>query len=381
MVYLDNNSTTRVPSKVLECMVPFFCEKYFNPTSTAGELFKTHEPIHRAKSEIAKVLNTSPEEFVLTSGATESNNWAIRAAFERWRPRGGNIVVSSIEHPSVLEAVRALALRERDIEVRYLPVTGDGIAELDIIDDLVDDRTFLFSLMLANNETGAIQPVSEAAVLIKEKAPHCLFHTDATQAIGKIPIDMNADLIGVDLLSLSGHKFHGPKGIGALFVREGLKLPPLLQGGGQQNGLRSGTENPALAAGFAEAVRLFEGDKGIRESGHRVSNLRKTFEDRLLSAIPEVWIVSSGIARLPGTSMLILPEDSDLVVSMLMQNGIFVSTGSACSKGSDVPSHVLTAMGVNYEDAQRAVRISMSSETTVEELNFCISCLVKTISE
>lgn len=357
--------------EVVEAMRPFWSEKYFNPSSLIGELTGCDKPINEAKKALAKVLNSyDPSEFILTSGATESNNWVFDAIAKRCKGNRGaqHIIVSSIEHPSVLEAAN-VAKSEHGMELSFAPVTPDGVVDIEELLKQVRSETCLVSVMLANNETGVIQPVGEIARRVKERNPQCWIHADATQAVGKIPIDLSGELDAVDLLSLSAHKFHGPKGIGALFIRNGRTIAPLMYGGGQQGGMRSGTENVPLAAGMAVATSLVCAN--IDEEGRRVALLRNELEEELVQLIPGIQVLGHTVPRLSNTSCLIFPEiKGEELAHLLTSKGIAVSTGSACSQGSDSPSHVATAMGIPFSEARNTLRISLSRHSSKEDLCF-----------
>lgn len=346
-------------------MIPYFSEKFLNPGSFAGELDKVDRVLPQTKEALVKCLGGLPSDFVLTSGASESNNWVLRSLARKHLSQDGcfNLIISSTEHPSVLETAKDLELTP-GVQLEILNVNDQGEIPLEQITEKVTDETHLVSVMLANNDSGVIADIASIANKVKAINPHCLLHTDATQAVGKIPIDLNGDLQGVDLLSLSAHKFNGPKGIGALFIRHGVKLPAFITGGGQQDGLRSGTENPALAAGMTAAL------SSLDNKANCVEFLRNEFERRLKQAAPGIRILGDGARRLPNTSMLILPNlEGEMAVSMLHEYGVIISTGSACSSGADKPSHVATAMGVSFSDARNTIRISLGKKNTEAELN------------
>lgn len=365
MIYLDNNATTPVTPEVMKAMIPYFCEKFLNPGSFAGELDGVDKILTQTKQALANYLGGTSSEFVFTSGATESNNWVLRSLARKHLIQDGsfNLVISSTEHPSVLETAKDLELL-RGVNLSVLDVNEQGEIPVEQITEKVTPETHLVSVILANNESGVIADIKGIASQVKALSPHCLLHTDATQAVRKIPIDLNGELQGVDLLSLSAHKFHGPKGIGALFIRNGVHLPAFITGGGQQDGLRSGTENSALAAGMMTALSLSYGHNNYVES------LRDEFEKRLVQEVPDTQVLAQGTRRLPNTSMLVLPHlEGEMAVSMLHQYGVIVSTGSACSSGADKPSHVATAMGIPFTDARNTLRVSFSNWNTKAELD------------
>lgn len=371
MIYLDNNATTPVTSEVLEAMIPFFSEKFLNPGSLAGELNGVDRVLAQTKQALAHRLGGLPEEFVLTSGATESNNWVLRALAQKHlsHSNGFNLVISSTEHPSVLETAKDLE-QIPGVNLNFIDVNDQGeLLEKQLI-KMVTPETHLLSIILANNESGVVHDIASLSRQVKVLSPHCLIHTDATQAVGKMRVDLCGELKDVDLLSLSAHKFHGPKGIGSLFIRNTVVLPPFITGGNQQKGLRSGTENPALAAGMKAALESFD------KQACDVELIRDQFEERLIQAIPSIRILAKNTRRLPNTSMIVLPDlEGELAVSMLYQNGVIASTGSACLSGADKPSHVATAMGISFSDAWRVLRISFGSLNRVNELDHIISAI------
>ncbi|MGB6221032.1 cysteine desulfurase family protein [Haloferula sp.] len=372
MIYLDNNSTTRVLPDILDAMLPYFSTAFFNTTTLAGALYDVARPLSEARERVAELIDCSAEEIILTSGATESNNWVLQSIARHSLRQTGkcHLVVSAIEHPSVLQVASYLAETEGRVEVDLAPVSCEGVIDLAALRDLIRPDTALVSVMLANNETGVIQPVAEAAALAKEINQDCLVHSDATQAVGKITLSLNDNLRDVDFLSLSGHKFHGPKGIGALFIRSGVDLAPYLYGGGQQGGARPGTENPALAAGIAKAAEIAT----MHLDDRRLESLRSSLEAALCAL--GVTVLGGGARRLPNTSLLLFEDlDSEMLIHRLAEADFATSSGSACTSGSDSPSHVVLAMGINYSSASGALRISLSHETTQNEVSEFIDVL------
>lgn len=381
MIYLDNNSTTRTDPAVVEAMHPYWSEEYFNPASLAADLTGTRIPLDLAVSRLASLLNAAPGEFTLTSGATESNNWVLQSvASERLRTSSScHLLISAIEHPSIIETAEELSLRDPRIVVEHIPVDKNGVLNLDALNALMRPETALVSIMLANNETGIIQPVADAASRVKSENPTCLIHTDATQAVGKIPVDLDGELFQVDLLSLSAHKFHGPKGIGSLFIRSSVKLEPWIYGGAQQHGMRAGTENPALAMGLSKAVELLGNREELLARAVRMALLRDSLESSVQIANPAIKVLGIEAQRLPNTTLLLFPSmEGEMLVHQLLQSGIAASTGSACLRGTDRPSHVTTAMGVPYSKARNSLRLSLSVETTLAQIDTCavsLNCL------
>lgn len=364
MIYFDNNSTTRVFESTVEAMLPYLTHQFANPASAFAHVNGITRTLQIEKNRLAKALGADiGEQFVITSGATESNNLALTGAARASRAKR-HIVVSAIEHPSVLETCEQL--RTDGYRITHVPVDGQGIVHVSSLVNALTPETLLVSVMLANNETGVIQPVGTLAEAVKKYDPAILVHTDATQAIGKIPVDLSAALGDVDLLSLSAHKFHGPKGTGALFVRDDELLAPLLHGGGQQRGLRAGTENPAAVVGMVAALTdLLDKSRGFTG----VAGLRSELESRMIGMYAGAFVLGAGAERLPNTINICLPGlDAEDLVDRMAAADIAVSAGSACSYGARKPSYVALAHGVNYDDAKSCIRISLSLESTQQEI-------------
>lgn len=377
MIYLDNNATTRTAPAVVEAMQPYWSDAFYNPTSLAAEINGIRRPLDLAVDQLAELLNASPDEFTLTSGATEANNWVLQSvAAERLRTTGKcHILLSAIEHPSIIETAEEISIRDPRIIVEKIPVSHQGVVMLEALRQMLRPDTALVSVMLANNETGVIQPVHEASQIVKEKASLCLFHTDATQAVGKLVVDLQS-LEQVDFLSLSAHKFRGPKGVGALFGRRGTRLESWMHGGSQQGGRRAGTENPALAAGLAKAIELLGSRQHIENQADLVEKFRDRLEVELKVCHPEIQVLGFGTPRLANTSLMVFPDnEGELLVHHLLDHGIVASTGAACSNGSDRPSHVLISMGVDYAIARNSLRLSLSPDTTDKHIDQCIRSL------
>ena len=366
MIYLDNNATTQVSPQVLRAMLPFFEDLYVNASSPAAEHLGADKPRRQAASAVARLLNAEEGScFTFTSGATESNNWVLGAIASSLPAR--TVIISSVEHPSVSEPAEALS--KRGFPVQVVPVDSNGLVRLDELADLLNPGVGIVSIMAANNETGAIQPVAEIGRLIREFAPAAVFHTDATQAVGKMPIDLRSEWQEVDLLSFSAHKFHGPKGIGGLYARPGTELPPMFLGGGQESGRRSGTTNTPALAGLAIAAELTRG-----ANLEAISALRDAFEMDLCRLCPQAVIHSKGAPRLPNTSCFSLPgiiaED---VADGLAAKGIVLGTGSACSSGTHQPPKALLAMGVLHAVAKAALRVSLSTFSSAGDTEALLS--------
>jgi len=377
MIYLDNNATTRTAPSVVAAMNPYWSEAYYNPTSLAAQFEGIRKPLDLATERLATLLNASSDEFTLTSGATESNNWVLQSiAAERLRTTGTcHILISAIEHPSIIETAEELQTRDPRIMIEHVPVHSSGVIDLEALRQSIRPDTALVSIMLANNDTGVIQPIREASLIDKQATPACLVHTDATQAVGKVIVDLQY-LDKIDLLSLSAHKFHGPKGIGSLFIRHGTHFESWMHGGGQQSGRRAGTENPALAAGFAKAIELLGTKEEIATRAERICAMRNRLELELGRIHPCAIVLGRDVPRLANTSLLVFPRfDGEMLVHRLLGDGIVVSTGAACSNGSDRPSHVLLSMGIDYTIARDALRVSLSEFTTDEEISSVLNSL------
>ena len=365
MIYFDNNSTTRVFENVADAMRPFLTERFVNPASAIARFQGIPQTIQAEKKRLCKALGADDtHQFVITSGATESNNLALLGA-ARANPEKRHLIVSSIEHPSVMEVCELL--RTDGYRVSMLPVNPEGTVNETALHGMLSADTLLVSVMLANNETGVIQPVGSVARAVKRLDPAVLIHTDATQAIGKMPIDLSGDLAEVDLLSLSAHKFHGPKGTGTLFVRDTDILAPVLYGGSQQNGLRAGTENPAGVVGMVTALMTLLADG--RAVTH-VAWLRDRLETGILAACQGAFVLGSSANRLPTTLNVCLPDtDAEEFVDRMAARDIAISAGSACSYGARTPSYVALAHGLSYEHAKSCIRLSLSIESTEQEVD------------
>ncbi len=363
-IYLDNNATTKVADEVMEAMLPYFNQFYGNPSSMHTFGGQVGQRIRDAREQVAALLGALPEEIVFTSCGTESDNTAIYSALLT-RPDKKHIVISRVEHP----AVRALCthLSAQGYKITELPVDKNGILDLDHLEKSLAPDTAIVSLMWANNETGVIFPVEEAAKLAHEKG--ILFHTDAVQAVGKIPLHMKDNVI--DMLSISGHKLHAPKGIGVLYIRRGTKFSPFLIGGHQEKGRRGGTENTAGIIGLGRACELAA--KNMTTENVRVKQLRDKLERELLKKIPQSRVNGDIQNRLPNTTNISFEYvEGEAILLLMNELGICASSGSACTSGSLQPSHVLRAMGVPFTMAHGSIRFSLSVYNTEEETDFVI---------
>jgi cysteine desulfurase len=363
-IYLDNNATTKVDERVFEEMRPYFCELYGNPSSMHFFGGQVQKKVDEARGRVAALLGALPDEIVFTACGTESDNSAIRSALEIF-PEKRHVITSRVEHPAVLTQCRNLT--KRGYRVTELNVDGEGRLDLKELAAAVDDDTAIVSLMYANNETGVIFPIEEAARIVKEKG--ALFHTDAVQAVGKIPLDMAQS--SIDMLSLSGHKLHAPKGVGVLYVRRGTPFRPMLVGGHQERGRRAGTENTASIIAMGKACELAHLHMG-EESG-RVLEMRDRLERELSALIPHTRINGGGAERLPNTLSIAMEfVEGEGILLLLSEKGICASSGSACTSGSLEPSHVLRAMGVPFTCAHGSIRFSLSRFTTDAEIDAVI---------
>jgi cysteine desulfurase len=364
-VYADNNATTAVAPEVFEAITPFLTTSYFNPSSMYDAARGPANAVAEARTTVGRHLGVRPEEVLFTSCATESNNTAIRGTLAA-RPERRHVVTTAVEHPAVLEVCKQL---EREgVEVDYLPVDRSGRLDLrDLVRALRPD-TALVTVMHANNETGVVFPIAEIARVTKETDPGIVVHTDATQTVGKLPIDLKGDFSNVDLLSFSGHKLHAPKGVGALLMRRGTPCRPFLLGGHQEDGRRGGTENVAFIAGLARALELAMATRETDEV--RVTALRDRLERELIARIPFVEVNGGGAERLGNTLNLSCHFiEGEGILFQLSDAGICASSGSACTSGSLEPSHVLRAMKVPFTAVHGSVRFSFSRYTTDADID------------
>jgi cysteine desulfurase len=372
VIYTDNNATTKVADEVIEEMLPYFGEYYGNPSSmhTFGD--KVGKKLTQARQQVAELIHAVPEEIVFTSCGTESDNSAIFSALNA-NPDKKRIITSNVEHPAILNLFKYLR-DKKGYDAVFVPVDGKGHLDLDMLYDSLSDDTAVVSLMWANNETGVIFPIAEIAEKVTEKG--IVFHTDAVQAAGKIPIDVTAS--HVDMLSLSGHKIHAPKGIGVLYVKKGIKFYPYLIGGHQEKGRRGGTENTVSIIGLGKACELAA--RHLPVVGTQVKELRDYLQNQLLKKIPGVSVNGDLETRLPNTlSIGFDAVEGESILLMLDKEGICASSGSACTSGSLDPSHVLMAMKVPFKSAHGTIRFSLSHYNTREEMDHIVKTLVPAI--
>ncbi len=367
VIYVDNNATTQVSPEVIEEMLPYFNEFYGNPSSMHTFGGKVEHKITGARKRLAALLGAAPEEIIFTGCGTESDSTAIRAAILS-NPDKKHILTSRVEHPAVKNHYEYLS--KNGYRVTFVPVDRKGRLDLDYLYKNLSDDTALVSIMWANNESGVIFPIEEISRVVREKG--IVFHTDAVQAVGKFPIDLKT--IDVDMLSLSGHKLHGPKGVGALYVRRGTKYTPFIIGGHQEKGRRGGTENVASIIGLGKAAELAAAH--LSDNNNQIKQLRDKLENELLKRVPNTIINGDRNHRLPNTTSIAFEYvEGESILLMMDEFGICASSGSACTSGSLEPSHVLRAMGVPFTAAHGSVRFSLSKYNTEEEINFIIEKL------
>jgi cysteine desulfurase len=363
-IYLDNNATTPVAKEVLEAMLPYFTEYYGNPSSMHTFGGMVGREIEKARESAANLIGASPSEIIFTACGTESDNTAIWSAI-RSNPGKKHIITSRVEHPAVKNVCELLS--KEGYRVTFVPVNQKGQLDLDFLKEHLSEDTALVSIMWANNETGVIFPVEEIAEMVKQK--NILFHTDAVQAVGKIPIDLSRT--PVDMLSLSGHKIHAPKGIGILYLRKGTRYSPFLIGGHQEKGRRGGTENTASIIGLGVACDLAA--VHLKQMNSSVKRLRDHLENELMRQIPNAMVNGKGADRLPNTlSINFEYVEGESILLMLNEFNICASSGSACTSGSLEPSHVLRAMGVPFTAAHGSIRFSLSTRTTEAEIGVVV---------
>ncbi|MCD6407443.1 cysteine desulfurase NifS [bacterium] len=368
MVYMDYNATTPCDKRVVEEMLPFFSDEFGNPSSLYKKAKKSREAIEKARSQVAELLHCTPEEIFFTSGGTESDNWAIKGVAFALKDKGNHIITSKIEHHAVLNTVKFL--EKIGFEITYVPVDKYGVVDIDFIKKSIKKETILISIMYANNEIGTIQPIEEISEIARKNGIY--FHTDGVQVVGKIPFSVEEK--GIDLLSLSAHKFYGPKGVGALYIRKGVKILPFVHGGHQEKGKRGGTENVPGIVGLGKASEIAQQE--MEEEMKRVKKLRDKLENGIKEKIPEIVINGHPEKRLYNTLNLCVKyvEGESLLLNLDFE-GICASSGSACTSGSLEPSHVLLAIGLPHEIAHGSLRFSLGKYNTDEDVDKVIKVL------
>lgn len=372
MIYLDNAATTRVSEEVFEAMKPYFCEQYANPSAIYSFAGKSMKAVDEARKNAAALIGAQHSEIYFTAGGSESDNWAIKAAAEANQTKGKHIITSTIEHHAVLHTCQYL--EKQGYEVTYVNVDEQGVIRLDELAAAIRPDTILITIMAANNEIGTIQPLKEIGALAKKNG--ILFHTDAVQAYGHIPL--NVDELNLDMLSASGHKLHGPKGIGFLYIRKGVRIGSLIHGGAQERARRAGTLNTPGIVGVGAAAKLAA--DAMQERAEKETELRDYLIQRVLAEIPYSRLNGHATDRLPNNANFCFRfiEGESLLI-LLDQQGICASSGSACTSGSLDPSHVLLAIGLPHEIAHGSLRLTLSEETTKEEIDFTVEAIKKIV--
>lgn len=374
IIYLDNAATTPMDSEVLESMLPFMREQYGNPSAIYSMGSSAKKAVNQAKRRIAAILNAKQEEIFFTAGGTEADNWALKMVMETYRYKGRHLITTAIEHHAILHTCRYL--ETQGVEVTYLGVDEDGVIDLEELKQAIRPDTVLISVMFANNEVGTVEPIREIGEIARERG--ILFHTDAVQAFGQVPID--TEEMHIDLLSASGHKINGPKGVGFLYIRSGLELHSMLHGGAQESGRRAGTENVPGIVGMAVAAQ--KAADNMKTKGAAEMKLQDYLIDKIEREIPYCRLNGHRTKRLPGNvnfSFRFIQGES--LVLMLDRKGICISSGSACTSGELNPSHVLLALGRNEEEAEGALRITLSEKNSMEEMEFVVECLKEAVQK
>lgn len=372
LIYVDNAATTRINDEVLSAMLPFLKENYGNPSSIYSIARKSKIAVEKAREQVAVAIGANPREIYFTGSGTESDNWAIRLAAKIQKNKSKNhIITSNFEHHAVLHTCKYL--EKNGFEVTYLPVNEEGYINKEQVENAIKDNTGLVTIMYANNEIGTIQPISEIGALCREK--NILFHTDAVQAVGAI--DINVHDANIDLLSLSGHKINGPKGVGALFVRSGIPVNNLIHGGAQERNKRGGTENVASIVGLGLAIQVATAN--IEEKSKKISAIRDKLIEEITSNI-KCTKINGGMNRLPSNLNISFKGiEGEGLLLLLDMNSICASSGSACTSGSLDPSHVLLAIGLPHETAHGSLRLSLNQETTLDDVKIIVDTLKKSV--
>lgn len=373
-IYLDNSATTYTDPRVIEEMLPYFGQVYGNASSQHFMGRQALKAVDEARAKIAKAIGAKPSEIYFTSGGTESDNWAIKGIAHARADKGKHIITSCIEHPAVMKTCESL--QKQGFEITYLPVNNEGIINLDDLQNAIKEDTILITVMTANNEMGAIQPFKEIGSIAKSKG--IVFHTDAVQAVGNVPIDVVKD--NIDLLSMSGHKFYGPKGIGVLYKRNGLKIERFMDGGEQERNLRASTINTPAIVGMGKAIEIAVED--MAKNNAHISEIRDYFVKEVIENIDDIYYngPKDNVKRLPSNANFSFKYiEGESILMRLDMAGIAVSSGSACSSGSLEPSYVLLSIGVPIEVAHGSIRFSFGKNNTLEEAKYTVEKLVQTV--
>jgi len=372
MIYMDHSATSPVDPQVFEAMKPYFVDEFGNASTLYSLGREARKAMESARQNVASIIGAKPEEIIFTSGGTESDNIAIKGTAYRLKDKGNHIITSAIEHPAVEETCKYL--EKNGFEVTYLPVYEEGIVRVSDLEEAITDKTILITIMHANNEIGTIQPIAEIGKIAREKKIY--FHTDAVQSVGKIPV--NVEELNVDMLSLSSHKLYGPKGIGALYVKKGVRLEPIIHGGGHEKGLRPGTENVSGIVGLGKSCEIAE--KDLEKNSKYLTDLRDKLIDGVLNSIEQSYLNGHRTKRLPNNiNFRFTGIEGESLVLHLDSKGIAASTGSACSSKSLEPSHVLTALGLEHVDAHGSLRLTLGKENDFEEANYVIESVKEVV--
>ena len=372
-IYADNAATTKVAPEVVDAMLPYFTETYGNPSSIYNEGRTARVAVEKAREQVAKAIGASPKEIYFTGSGSEADNWALRSTARALSKKGNHIITSAVEHHAVLHTCQDL--EKQGFEVTYLPVDKYGMVSPDDVKAAIKDTTIMISIMFANNEIGTIMPIAEIGKIAKEAG--VVFHTDAVQAVGNVEIDVKA--MNIDMLSLTAHKFHGPKGCGALYVRQGVKLMSFITGGAQERMRRAGTENVPGIVGLGKAIELATAN--IKEKQEKLIALRDRYIKKVLETVPYSRLNGHPTERLAGNANISFEyiEGEGLLLS-LDQKGIAASSGSACTSGSLDPSHVLLAIGLKHEQAHGSLRTSFGEDTTVEDIDYMVDAIAEIVA-
>lgn len=374
ILYFDNSATTRVKEEVLKEMFPYYSQEYGNPSSIYGIGRRAKRAIEEARTKVANLIGAKPNEIYFTGSGSESDNTALKGIAYANKEKGKHIITSKIEHPAILESCKTL--EKQGFKVTYLNVDKEGVVDLQELKSSITEETILISIMFANNEIGTIQPIEEIAMIAK--AHNIIFHTDAVQAAGNVPIDVKK--MGIDMLSISGHKIYGPKGIGALYVRKGINFNRYIDGGHQEKGKRAGTENVAGIVGLGKAAELAKNN--LEKHMKHLQGLRDYYIKQVEEKIHGIRVNGSMEKRLPGNSNISFKGvEGEALLLNLDQRGICASTGSACSSGDLSPSHVLVAIGLTQEWSNSALRVTFGEDNTKENVDYLVKCLVEIVED
>ena len=372
LIYLDNAATTKTSEEVVAAMLPYFTEYYGNPSSVYEFASESKKAVSNARRTIAETLGAQENEIYFTAGGSEADNWALKATAEAYQSKGKHIITTKIEHHAILHT--AEYLEKRGFEITYIGVDENGVVKVDELEKAIRPDTILISVMFANNEIGTIQPIKEIGEIAKKHG--VLFHTDAVQAYGQLPI--NVDELHIDMLSSSGHKLNGPKGIGFLYIRKGVKISSFVHGGAQERKRRAGTENVPGIVGYGKAAEIAA--KTMKERTAKEIELRDHLIDRVLAEVPYTRLNGHRTNRLPNNANFSFQfVEGESLLILLDNNGICASSGSACTSGSLDPSHVLLAIGLPHEIAHGSLRLTLSAETTMEDIDFVVDCIKQII--